>query len=129
MSLSPLGEASTPVGEASAGCIRYSSLDSQSRPNGWNLCLRAPCRRAVQRSFFAGSSVAKHVRGAMKAKTPLAACSGGLCTRFLSPLAQKQYTLADHFFHAAFDGSLPNHFWLVSACTPSRRTPAVPLRC
>src|SRR2546426_893978 len=32
-------------------------------------------------------------------------------------LAQ-QYTLADRFFHSAFDGSLFNHFWLVCACTP-----------
>ena len=29
-----------------------------------------------------------------------------------------QYTLADRFFHSAFDGSLFNHFWLVCACTP-----------
>src|SRR6266702_3315017 len=33
-------------------------------------------------------------------------------------LAQ-QYTLADRFFHAAFDGSLFNHFWLICACTPA----------
>lgn len=32
-------------------------------------------------------------------------------------LAQ-QYTLLDHFFHAAFGGSFLNHFWLVCACTP-----------
>jgi len=32
-------------------------------------------------------------------------------------LAQ-QYTLLDHFFHSAFDGSLINHFWLICACTP-----------
>lgn len=31
--------------------------------------------------------------------------------------AQK-YTLADHFFHAAFGGSFLNHFWLICACTP-----------
>ena len=30
----------------------------------------------------------------------------------------KKYTLADHFFHGAFGGSLLNHFWLVCACTP-----------
>lgn len=30
----------------------------------------------------------------------------------------KDYTLADHFFHAAFGGSFLNHFWLVCACTP-----------
>jgi phospholipase C len=29
-----------------------------------------------------------------------------------------KYTLADHFFHAAFGGSFLNHFWLVCACTP-----------
>jgi len=30
----------------------------------------------------------------------------------------KKYTLADHFFHAAFGGSFLNHFWLICACTP-----------
>jgi phospholipase C len=30
----------------------------------------------------------------------------------------EQYTLADRFFHAAFGGSMLNHFWLVCACTP-----------
>lgn len=30
----------------------------------------------------------------------------------------QQYTLADHFFHAAFGGSMLNHRWLVCACTP-----------
>jgi len=30
----------------------------------------------------------------------------------------KEYTLADHFFHAAFGGSFLNHIWLVCACTP-----------
>ena len=31
---------------------------------------------------------------------------------------RKRYTLADHFFHAAFGGSFLNHFWLICACTP-----------
>ena len=30
----------------------------------------------------------------------------------------ENYTLADHFFHAAFGGSFLNHFWLICACTP-----------
>ena len=30
----------------------------------------------------------------------------------------RRYTLADHFFHAAFGGSLLNHFWMICACTP-----------
>jgi phospholipase C len=30
----------------------------------------------------------------------------------------KEYTLADHFFMAAFGGSYLNHQWLVCACTP-----------
>src|SRR4051812_43075880 len=30
----------------------------------------------------------------------------------------KRYTLADHFFHAAFGGSLLNHFFLICACAP-----------
>jgi len=29
----------------------------------------------------------------------------------------QQYTLADHFFHAAFGGTGINHFWLACACT------------
>ncbi len=30
-----------------------------------------------------------------------------------------QYTVGDHFFHAAFGGSFLNAFWLVCACTPT----------
>ena len=30
----------------------------------------------------------------------------------------ERYTLADHFFHAAFGGSFLNHFWMICACTP-----------
>jgi phospholipase C len=30
----------------------------------------------------------------------------------------REYTLADHFFQAAFGGSYLNHLWLVCACTP-----------
>jgi len=30
----------------------------------------------------------------------------------------QEYTLADHFFQAAFGGSYLNHLWLVCACTP-----------
>jgi phospholipase C len=30
----------------------------------------------------------------------------------------EQYTLLDHFFHAAFGGGFLNRFWLVCACTP-----------
>ncbi len=30
----------------------------------------------------------------------------------------KNYTLADHFFTAAFGGSFINHLWLICACTP-----------
>jgi acid phosphatase len=30
----------------------------------------------------------------------------------------RRYTLADHFFHAAFGGSFLNHFWMICACTP-----------
>ena len=36
----------------------------------------------------------------------------------------RRYTMADNFFHAAFGGSLLNHFWLVYACTP--RFPEAP---
>jgi acid phosphatase len=42
-------------------------------------------------------------------------------------LAQ-QYTLADRFFHSAFDGSLINHLWLVCACTPTWPDAPVNLR-
>ena len=30
----------------------------------------------------------------------------------------ERYTLADHFFQAAFGGSFLNHFWWICACTP-----------
>jgi phospholipase C len=33
-------------------------------------------------------------------------------------LLAKQYTLADQYFHAAFGGSMLNHFWLISGATP-----------
>jgi phospholipase C len=36
----------------------------------------------------------------------------------------QEYTLADHFFMAAFGGSYLNHQWLVCACTP--RDPSAP---
>ena len=36
----------------------------------------------------------------------------------------REFTLADNFFHAAFGGSLLNHFWLICACTP--RWPEAP---
>jgi len=42
-------------------------------------------------------------------------------------LAQ-QYTLADRFFHSAFDGSLINHLSLICACTPSWPDAPVNLR-
>ncbi len=50
--------------------------------------------------------------------------SGGLPLGYYNanslPLGQlaAQYTLADHFFHAAYGGSLLNHFWLIGAATP-----------
>jgi len=40
-------------------------------------------------------------------------------TNFPEGKLAQQYTLADHFFHAAFGGSFLNHFWLVCACTPT----------
>jgi phospholipase C len=30
----------------------------------------------------------------------------------------ERFTVADHFFQAAFGGSMLNHFWLVCSCTP-----------
>jgi phospholipase C len=51
--------------------------------------------------------------------------NGGLAMSYYDatdlPVGQlaQQYTLADHFFHAAFGGSLFNHFWLVCGCTPT----------
>ena len=41
-------------------------------------------------------------------------------SQHLWPLA-KEFTLADHFHHAAFGGSFLNHFWLICACTPEFR--------
>jgi phospholipase C len=34
------------------------------------------------------------------------------------PVVAQQFTVCDHFFHAAFGGSFLNHFWLISARTP-----------
>jgi phospholipase C len=50
--------------------------------------------------------------------------SGGLPMGYYDarklPLGQlaSRFTLADHFFHAAFGGSMLNHFYLVCACAP-----------
>jgi acid phosphatase len=35
----------------------------------------------------------------------------------------REYTLADHFFMAAFGDSYINHFWLICACTPRNSNP------
>lgn len=35
----------------------------------------------------------------------------------------RRYTLADHFFAAAFGGSFINHMWLTCACTPRQPNP------
>jgi phospholipase C len=40
----------------------------------------------------------------------------------------REYTLADHFFQAAFGGSFFNHFWLVCACTPEFRNAPASIR-
>ncbi len=40
-------------------------------------------------------------------------------TNFPEGKLAQQYTMADHFFHAAFGGSFLNHFWLVCGCTPT----------
>lgn len=36
----------------------------------------------------------------------------------------KEFTLADHFFHAAFGGSMLNHFFLICGCAPVFDNPA-----
>ncbi|HLK11131.1 MAG TPA: alkaline phosphatase family protein [Candidatus Binatia bacterium] len=38
--------------------------------------------------------------------------------RYLHRSGAPPYVIADHFFHAAFGGSLLNHLWLVSGATP-----------
>ncbi|MBM3578792.1 MAG: acid phosphatase [Alphaproteobacteria bacterium] len=35
----------------------------------------------------------------------------------------KEFTLADHFFHAAFGGSMLNHFFLICGCAPAFDNP------
>ncbi len=40
----------------------------------------------------------------------------------------QDYTLADHFFMAAFGGSFLNHQWLICACTPKLAEPLPPSR-
>jgi len=39
----------------------------------------------------------------------------------------RRYTLADHFFQAAFGGSYLNHQWLICACTPRVENPPAKL--
>jgi phospholipase C len=39
----------------------------------------------------------------------------------------RRYTLADHFFQAAFGGSYLNHQWLICACTPHVDSPPAKL--
>ncbi len=40
----------------------------------------------------------------------------------------KEFTLADHFFQAAFGGSFLNHQWLICACTPAFKEAPIELR-
>jgi phospholipase C len=40
-------------------------------------------------------------------------------TQFPEGQLAEKYTMADNFFHAAFGGSMLNHFWLVSGATPA----------
>ncbi|SMF93703.1 phospholipase C [Methylomagnum ishizawai] len=55
--------------------------------------------------------------------------AGGLAMGYYDgtklPLWQyaRRYTLADHFFQAAFGGSFLNHMWLACACTPRHPDP------
>ncbi len=55
--------------------------------------------------------------------------AGGLAMGYFSGDGQQlwkiasAYTLADHFYHAAFGSSFLNHFWLVCACTPAFPNP------
>src|SRR5207248_3415069 len=39
-------------------------------------------------------------------------------TNFPLGAIARQYTLADNFFHAAYGGSMLNHFWLIGGATP-----------
>ena len=39
----------------------------------------------------------------------------------------KEFTLADHFFHAAYGGSMLNHFYLICACAPRYPNPPADL--
>lgn len=40
----------------------------------------------------------------------------------------REFTLADHFFQAAFGGSFLNHQWLICACTPTFADAPAPLK-
>lgn len=40
----------------------------------------------------------------------------------------KEFTLANHFFHAAFGGSMLNHFFLICGCAPVFDNPVEPVR-
>jgi phospholipase C len=62
-----------------------------------------------------GGKMDKFVAYSKAGALPMGYVDGGTLPLFR--LAE-DYTLADHFFHAAFGGAFLNHFWLVCACTP-----------
>jgi acid phosphatase len=62
-----------------------------------------------------GGKMDKFVAYSMAGALPMGYMDGGDLPLFR---LAKDYTLADHFFHAAFGGAFLNHFWLICACTP-----------
>lgn len=89
-----------------------------------------PIEAYVQPGEFVGKVVHKffhqqdQIHGGAMDRFVAVSDAGGLAMGYyegeqfgLWKYAQK-YTLMDHFFHAAFGGSMLNHFWLVCACTP-----------
>jgi phospholipase C len=62
-----------------------------------------------------GGKMDKFVAFSAAGALPMGYVDGGALP--LYRLAE-EFTLADHFFHAAFGGAFLNHVWLICACTP-----------
>jgi phospholipase C len=79
-----------------------------------------PTRDLIHRFFYQKAQI----DGGLMDKFAAYSDAGGLAMGFYDGSRTKlwdyarRYTLADHFFHAAFGGSFLNHFWMVCACTP-----------
>ncbi|MGA9604649.1 MAG: acid phosphatase [Methyloceanibacter sp.] len=82
--------------------------------------LREPTRDLIHRFYHQRAQI----DGGLMDKFAAYSNASGLAMGFYDGSRTKlwdyaqRYTLADHFFHAAFGGSFLNHFWMICACTP-----------